>query len=126
MSSEQKGKKSYVFVCFTLQRNQSRSIWALSIQQKFRFETSEILSAQWNGTFRLHRSDLSHHVFGYCSCKQDTTTLSNGKGNFGPTDRNDQTGQSGPPFRGSKIYATATGLVPFLSQTEKMAGVLLV
>ena len=22
--------------------------------------------------FRLHRPDLSHRVFGYCSCKQDT------------------------------------------------------
>ena len=29
------------------------------------------------------------------------------------------------PGRGSKIYATATGLVSFLSQTEKMAGVLM-
>ena len=46
---------------------------ALSIQQKFRFEISEIPLAQWNGTFRLHRPKPSHHVllFGYCSCKQD-------------------------------------------------------
>ena len=28
---------------------------ALSIQHKFRYEISEILSAQWNSTFRLHR-----------------------------------------------------------------------
>ena len=37
--------------------------------------------------------DPSHRTFGYCSCKQDTekrcwgsTILSNGKGDFGPTD----------------------------------------
>ena len=45
---------------------------ALSIQQKFRFEISEISRAQWSCTFRLHRPDPSHHAFGYCSCKQDT------------------------------------------------------
>ena len=32
---------------------------ALFIQQKFPFETSEILRAKWNGTFRLHRPDSS-------------------------------------------------------------------
>ena len=44
--------------------------------------------------------DASHRAFDYCSCKQDTKErfwgqqfLSNGKGRFGPTDRNDQTGQ---------------------------------
>ena len=26
----------------------------------------------WNGTFRLHRPDLKHHAFGYCTFKQDT------------------------------------------------------
>ena len=31
---------------------------ALSIQQKFRFEISEILRAQWNGTFRLRRPNV--------------------------------------------------------------------
>ena len=41
----------------------------LSIQQKIRFEISEIPRAQWNGTFRLNRP---HRAFGYCSCKQDT------------------------------------------------------
>ena len=45
---------------------------ALSIQQKFRFEISEILRVQWNGTFWLHRPDPSHRALGYCSCKQDT------------------------------------------------------
>ena len=47
---------------------------ALSTQQKFRFEISEIPRAQWNGTFRLLRPDPSHRdrAFGYCSCKQDT------------------------------------------------------
>ena len=35
------------------------------------FEISEIPRAHWNGTFRLHRPDISHRVFGYCSCKQD-------------------------------------------------------
>ena len=43
------------------------------------------------------------------SCKQDRkerywgqqfeTILANGKGHFGPTDRNDQTGHSGPPSK---------------------------
>ena len=69
---------------------------ALSIQQKSRFKISEIARAQWNGTFRLHRPDPSPCAFGYCSCKPGyeravlrTTILSNGKGHFGPTDRND-------------------------------------
>ena len=45
---------------------------ATSIQQKFRFEISEISRAQRKGTFRLHRPDPNHPAFGYCSCKQDT------------------------------------------------------
>ena len=44
----------------------------LFIQQDFPFETSEILRAKWNGTFRLHRPEPSHRAFPYCSCKQDT------------------------------------------------------
>ena len=50
---------------------------ALSIQQKFWCEKKilEIPCAQWNGTFWLHRSDPSHHAFGYCSCKQDAKEL---------------------------------------------------
>ena len=48
------------------------ALWVLSIQQKFRFEISEIQLAQWSCTFRLHRPDPSHRAFGYCSCKQDT------------------------------------------------------
>ena len=51
----------------------SLSFWVLSIQQKFRFEISEISRAQWNGTFWLHRPDPRHWAFDYCSCKQDTT-----------------------------------------------------
>ena len=39
---------------------------------QFQFEISEIPRAQWGGTFRLHRPDLSHRAFGYCPCKQDT------------------------------------------------------
>ena len=76
---------------------------ALSIQQKFRFEISEILRVQWNGTFRLHRPDPSHRALGYCSCSRiqksgtGDNNLSNGKEHFGPTDRNDQTGQRGRP-----------------------------
>ena len=76
---------------------------ALSIPQKSRFESSEIPRAQWNGTFRLHRPDPSPYAFGYCSCKPGykravmrTTISSIGEGHFGPTDRNDQTDQSGP------------------------------
>ena len=45
---------------------------ALSIQQKFRFEISEMSRAQWNDTFSFHRPDPSHRAFGYCSCKQET------------------------------------------------------
>ena len=58
-----------------------------------------------NGTLLLHRLDLSHRAFSYCSCKKYTkvrywgdlreTIWSNGKGHFVPTDQNDQTGQSG-------------------------------
>ena len=47
-------------------------IWALSIQQKFRFEIPEIFRVQWKGIFRFHRPDQSHRALGYCSCKQDT------------------------------------------------------
>ena len=51
---------------------EERQLGALSIQQKYRFQISEISRAQWNGTFRLHRPDPSHRTFGHCSCKQDT------------------------------------------------------
>ena len=48
-----------------------------------------------------------HRAFGYCSCikagykiaVQRTTILSNKKGHFGPTDRNNQTGQSRSPSK---------------------------
>ena len=63
---------------------------ALSIQQKFRFEISEMSRAQWNDTFSFHRPDPSHRAFGYCSCKQDTKEQYWG-----------QTGQSGPPSKRS-------------------------
>ena len=46
---------------------------SLSIQQKFRFEISEIPLARWNGTFRSQRPEPSHRAFGYCSCQQDAT-----------------------------------------------------
>ena len=42
-----------------------------SMKHKFRFEILEISRGQWNGTFRLHRADPSHHAFGYYSRKQD-------------------------------------------------------
>ena len=46
---------------------------AFSVQQKSRFEISELIShAQWNGTFRLQRPDPSNRAFSYCSWKQDT------------------------------------------------------
>ena len=67
---------------------------ALSIQQHFRFEISEMPLAQRNGTFWLHRPEPSHHVllFGWTQ-KSSTgpTVFTNGKGHFGPTDRNDRT-----------------------------------
>ena len=44
---------------------------ALSIQQKIRFEISEISRAQRSCTFRLHRPDPSQRAYGYCFCKQD-------------------------------------------------------
>ena len=80
---------------------------ALSIQQKFRFEISEISGAQWSCTFRLDRPDPSHRAFGYCSCKQDTKERYWGQQfcqmerdiSVRPTDRNDQTGHSGPPSK---------------------------
>ena len=42
-----------------------------AIKHKFQFEILEISHGQWNGTFRLHRADPSHHAFGYYSRKQD-------------------------------------------------------
>ena len=81
--------------------NYPRLPLALSIQQKFRFEISEIPRAQWNGTFRLHRPVPSHHAFCYCSSTQDTKERYLGqqlcqmeKGHLGPTNRNERTGQS--------------------------------
>ena len=72
---------------------------------RFPFNISEI--SQWNDTFRLHRPDPSHRTFGYCSCKQDTKERDWGQQfcqmerdiSVRPTDRNDQTGQSGPPSK---------------------------
>ena len=49
-----------------------RTVRALSIQQKFRFEISETLRAQWNGAFRLHRPDPSHGAFCYCGLAADS------------------------------------------------------
>ena len=62
---------------------------------------SEIPRAQWNGTFRWHRLDPSHRVFGYWKKRTvlGTTILSNEKGHFGPTDRNYQADQSRPPSK---------------------------
>ena len=76
--------------------------WALSIQQKFRFEILEIPRAQWNGTFRLYRPDPSHRMFGYCSCKQDTKgqqfcQMKRDISFF--SDQNDQASQSGLPSK---------------------------
>ena len=48
-------------------------VGVFSIQQKSRFEISELIShAKWNGTSWLQRPDPSNRAFGYCSCKQDT------------------------------------------------------
>ena len=58
-----------------LMQNSCPKTGALSIQQKFWCEILEIPCAQWNGTFWLHRSDPSHHAFGYCCCKQDAKEL---------------------------------------------------
>ena len=66
---------------------------------------SKVPRAQWNSIFRSHIPDASHRAFGYCSRKQDARVVlgiaivSNGNGHFGPTYRNDQTGQSGPPSK---------------------------
>ena len=82
------------------------ALWVLSIQQKFRFEISEIQLAQWSCTFRLHRPDPSHRAFGYCSCKQNTKERYREKqfgqmekGHFGPTDRDNGTSQSASPSK---------------------------
>ena len=45
------------------QVDEKATLRALSIQQKFRFEISENLPVQWNGTFRFHRPDPSHRAF---------------------------------------------------------------
>ena len=43
--------------CFVIGPFSVTTIGGLSIQQKFRFEISEILRVQWNGTFRLWHTD---------------------------------------------------------------------
>ena len=81
---------------------------ALSIQQKFRFEISEIPRAQW----MVHSSctdptqATAHLVLVLVSRIQESGSGNNNfvkwKGTFRserPTDRNDQTGQSGSPSK---------------------------
>ena len=74
----------------------------------FPFNTiSEIPPACWNGTFRRERSDDCKYVWllfllvkvGYKRTLLGTTILSNGKGHFGPTDRDNRSGQGGPPSK---------------------------
>ena len=78
----------------------------LSIQQKFRFEISEISGAQWSCTFRysgaVHYTDptqaTARLVIDFVSRIQKSGTGDNNfvkwKGTCRPTDQNDQTGQS--------------------------------
>jgi len=42
---------------------QGNKSWALSIQQKFRFEIWKIPRTLLNGKFRLHESDPGHRAF---------------------------------------------------------------
>ena len=55
-------------------------LWALSIQQKFQCEITEIPRAEWNGTLRLHRpgpsQDTKERYWEQQFCQ------------FGSTDRN--------------------------------------
>ena len=79
---------TFFFSFFFLIAHLIRTPGPLSIQQKFRFEISEISLVQWNGTFRLYRPDPSHRTVGFCSRKQDTKERYWGQqlGHFGPTD----------------------------------------
>ena len=69
------GQDIYWCKTFEINTNSCPKPGTVSIQQKFWCEILEIPCAQWNGTFWLHRSDASHHAFGYCSCKQDAKEL---------------------------------------------------
>ena len=51
----------------------------------------------FNGT--VHSGFTGPTQPGYKRAVLGTTILSNGKEHFGPTDRNDQTGQRGPPSK---------------------------
>ena len=76
---------------------ETRGAFHNSIQQKFRFEISEIPRAYWNGTFRLHSPDPSR--IQKRGTGDNNFVKYNGKGHFSPTDRDNRTGQSGPPSR---------------------------
>ena len=86
-------------------RGKKPTPWAISIQQKFRFEIWEISRAERNGTLRLLRPDPSHRVICY-SCKHDPKEWYRGQQfcemerdiSVRLTDQYDQTDQSGPPL----------------------------
>ena len=90
--------------CFTSSLSGTRcfDLGRFSIQQKFRFEISEISRA--NETVHIRCTDPTQataHLVIVLVIIQKSGTGDNDfvKGHFGPTDRNDQSGQSGPPSK---------------------------
>ena len=85
---------------------------ALFIQQKFPFETSEILRAKWNGTFRLHRPDPNHRTFsllflqaGYKGAVLRTTICQMERGiSVQPTEMTGPFKVDRPPSKMSQIF----------------------
>ena len=100
---------------------------ALSIQQKIRFEISEISRAQWSCTFRLHRPDPSQRAYGYCFVNrmQKSGTGDNNfvkwKGTFGSDRRKRRDRLKWTTFKAGPEYSGRTKpkwSVPFYVPTE--------
>ena len=101
----------------------------LSIQQKFQFEVSEI-PRTLNGIAHSGCTDrpkppgvwLLFLLVGYKRAVLRTTILPSAKGHFGLTDRNDQTGQRGPPSKCSQIFRSdRTEMVIFIKFSSPKA-----
>ena len=75
----------------------------------FNLLTLNITTKPWQKKYQRFIGNPSHRAFGYCSCKQDSKERHWGQQfcqmerdiSVRPTERNDQTSQSGPP---SKVF----------------------
>jgi len=67
-------------------------------------------------TFQLHKRDPSHCIFAHCPCKQQFCEME--KGQFSPTDQNDQTSQRGPSSKPVPTNVNRNGPFHLMYQTK--------